>query len=127
MDIVKIVSISVSSIALIILLRKLGGDYAVFASCAINLFITFFSLGILLPVFDYIKQLTQQSQAQKLISVMFKSAGVCLLCTVGAEVCRDSGESSVASKIELAGKCTLIAYSLPLIKEVLAYAQRLLD
>ena len=127
MDITKIVGLAISSLVLIILLRKLNSDYALFASCAVNLFITLFSLGILIPVFDYIKNLTGSESAKRLIAIMFKSAGICLLSTVGAEICRDSGEASVANKIELAGKCTLIAYSLPLIKEVLAYAQRLLD
>ena len=50
------------------------------------------------------------------------TAGIGLLCSAGAEICRDFGEGSLASKIEFAGKCTLLAYCLPLIKTVFEYA-----
>ena len=52
---------------------------------------------------------------------MFKSAGICLLCSVSAEICRDCNEASLASKIEFAGKCTILTYCLPLIKTVFDY------
>ena len=122
MGIVKIIGISLSALMVIILLRKLGNDYAVLASCALNIAITFFSLSILIPVFEYIDTLTDTVGTGNLCTVMFKSTGVCLLCSTASEICRDSGEGSLSQRIELAGKCTLCAFSLPLIKQVFDYA-----
>ncbi len=127
MDIVKLISIAISCLMIIILLKRLGNDYALFASCIVNVSITVFSLGILIPVFDFINSLSIESRYRGLCEIMFKSAGICILCTVGAEICSDSGESSIASKIILAGKCTLIAYSLPLIEEVFGYAKKFME
>ena len=122
MGIVKIVFLSLSCLIIIILLRKLNNDYAVLTSCLINISITVLSFGFLLPVFAYIQKLTNQGSYSELFTVLFKSTGICLLCSVASEISRDCGEQSLALKIELAGKCTLIAYALPLIREVLEYA-----
>lgn len=122
MDVTKIVSICLSSLIIIQLLKKLNADYALYTSLIINLSVTFFSFGILLPVFNYINELSLTTDFENFINILFKSAGICLLCTFAAEICRDSGEGTLAERIELTGKCTLIAYSLPLIKEVFGYA-----
>lgn len=123
MDIVKIVSCALSCLILIVLLRRINNDYALLAGCVINIGITVFSLVILVPVFDYIKSMTFSGAASSLCEIMFKSAGVCMLCTIGAEICSDAGEAYLSSRIEFAGKCTLLAYCLPLIKKVFEYAK----
>lgn len=35
-------------------------------------------------------------------AVLFKAVGICLLTQLAGDVCRDSGESSIGSKTELA-------------------------
>ena len=122
MDIVKIVSIALSCSILLILLRKINNDYAVLASCIINIFISIFSLAILMPVFTYIKDLSENNGYSNLCEIMFKSAGICLLCSFASDICKDAGEALLSSKIEFAGKCTLLTMCLPLIKKVFEYA-----
>lgn len=107
---------------MIILLRRVNSDYAIYVSAAAGIFICLFSLGIIMPVFDYAKTLCSSHETGKLCTIMFKSAGICLLCSVSADICRDCNESSLASKIEFAGKCTILAYCLPLIRTVFEYA-----
>lgn len=123
MDITKIVSVSICALFIIILTKKINSDHAFLISCIINTSVCMFSFGILVPVFDYIKELGKVGDTSDLYTVMFKSAGICLLCSVASELCRDAGESSLASGIEFAGKCTLLTYSLPLIKTVFGYAK----
>ena len=122
MNITKIVLLAIFCLFIIILIKRVNSDYAVYISATVGIFIFLFALGLLTPVFDYAKKLCETKEAGKLCTIMFKSAGICLLCSIGAEICRDFGESSLASKIEFAGKCTLLAYCLPLIKTVFEYA-----
>lgn len=118
MDITKIVSIALSSLIIIMLLRKMNNDYASAASVVLNISICVFSFGILVPVFDFLKSLGKDTALGDIYSLMFKSSGICLLCSLAAELCRDCGEGSLGTKIEFAGKCTLITFSLPLIQKV---------
>lgn len=122
MDIVKIISISLCCLIILILLRKLNNDYAILASCVINVFISIFSLSVLMPVFDYINSFSDSRNFSHFYTIMFKAAGISLLCTFASEICKDAGESLLSSRIEFAGKCTLLTMSLPLIKKVFEYA-----
>ena len=122
MDIVKIISISLCCLIILILLRKLNNDYAILASCVINVFISIFSLSVLMPVFDYINSFSDSRNFSNFYTIMFKAAGISLLCTFASEICKDAGESLLSSRIEFAGKCTLLTMSLPLIKKVFEYA-----
>ncbi len=127
MGIVKLILCVISSLIIIILLRKINSEQALLASCILNISITVFSISILIPVFDYIKELTDNSLYKSFFEIMFKSAGVCLLCSFAGELCKDTGEASLGQKIELAGKCTLLTFSLPLIKTVFSYASQLVS
>ena len=60
-------------------------------------------------------------------AVLFKAVGICLLTQLAGDVCRDSGESSIASKIELAGRAAILLTAMPLIQEVLAWAWELMN
>jgi stage III sporulation protein AD len=123
MDITKIVTLSMFSLFVIILTKRFNTDCAFYISCIVSISITVFSLAVIIPVFDYVKELERDIPYSGFSHILFKSAGVCLLCSTAGDMCRDCGESSTASKIELAGKCTLITFSLPLIKTVFEYAK----
>jgi len=122
MDIIKIIYLGLAGLIMLILTRRLSAEYALISSCILCLSITVLSVSILSPVLDYIRTLTQNETYGRLCTLMLKCAGICLLCTFACELCRDCGESALASKLELAGKCTLLAYCLPLLKQVFGYA-----
>ena len=44
-----------------------------------------------------------------------------------AELCRDAGESAIASKLELVGKAEIIILALPLVRELLGLAGGLMS
>ena len=84
-------------------------------------------MGILLPVFDFLKNLGNGSNYPSMCTLIFKSAGICTLTSLASELCRDCSEASLGNKIEFAGKCTLITMSLPVIKKVFENATMLMD
>jgi len=125
MEVSKLIISSLGALILITVLRQLNKEYAVLASCLVSVSLMVCAVGLLSPVFDYIKTLEQNlGESKSFISLMFKCTGVGLLCAFGAEICRDSGESALGAKIELVGKCTMTALCLPLIKTVLGYAEK---
>lgn len=52
------------------------------------------------------------------IIIMFKVTGISAVTTVCAAICRDSGQSGLASKVEIAGRIMIIAAALPVIKHL---------
>lgn len=58
--------------------------------------------------------------------VLFKSLGICFLCQFATDACKDAGQSSLASKVELAGKLMIVTLSLPLIESIINTAANLI-
>ena len=127
MNVIKMVSIAVCILFILVLLRRLNGDYACFVLCFTNVGFTLFSVMLLFPVFDYIKGLCTDGTSGYLAGILFKSCGICLLCSCASSLCRDAGEASLANHVGLCGKCTVTAMSIPLIKTVFDYAKIFLD
>ena len=54
--------------------------------------------------------------------VALKALGIGYITSFAADSCRDAGQSALASKAELAGKCAVWMLSLPLVVSVLKIA-----
>ena len=50
------------------------------------------------------------------ITILLKVLGIALITQFTADMCRDSGESAMASKVEFAGKIIIVGTGLPVIE-----------
>jgi len=53
------------------------------------------------------------------ISTLLKIVGIAYIAEFGAEVCKDAGESAIASKVELAGKVVIIVLAVPILTSLM--------
>ena len=53
------------------------------------------------------------------ISLIFKAAAVCFISQLTSDICRDSGESAIASAAELWGRAAVTFMSLPVLRALL--------
>lgn len=125
MNMVSIAGIGLTALILIILLRQYRPEYAVMASIVTGLLF----VGLILKALDGvigeiggILDATGAGYAQ----VLFKIIGVCFLVQIAADTCRDSGESALAAKIEIAGRVSILILALPLYTRVLEIATELI-
>lgn len=58
--------------------------------------------------------------------ILIKTVGVCIVCQFTSDCCRDSGQSSLASKVELGGKLTILLAAMPLFEKILSAVSGLL-
>ena len=49
------------------------------------------------------------------IKIILKIIGISYVCEFGTQICKDAGESSIASKVELAGKVIIVYLSMPIV------------
>lgn len=110
---------------MVILLRgqKSGFSTGVAATAAVLLFGT--AVSELLPVMREVSEMANGSGVGKWMAVMMKTLGIAVVVQFGADICRDSGETSIASKLEMVGKAEIILLALPLMRELIALAVRL--
>ncbi len=58
------------------------------------------------------------STAAQFLTPLLKITGIAYIAQFSAEICRDAGESAIASRVELAGKTAIALMSFPIVKEV---------
>lgn len=80
-----------------------------------------------IPVLNETRKLIEGTGFEGYLSTLIKALGVTLAVQFSAELCRDAGESAIASKLELVGKAEIIILALPLVRELLGLAGGLMS
>lgn len=76
--------------------------------------------GSLRELLNIFKSLNERSGiAGTLFLPLYKTIGVAMVVQVGAGLCRDAGESALASAVEYAGAVCALLVALPLVQAVL--------
>lgn len=127
MEIIKIIGIGLIALIMIIMVKQYKPEFTVYISILAGVLI----LTFLLPKIEGIIQLLQNVSQKASINNQFlilllKMTGITFLTEFAVSICRDSGESAIASKIELGGKVIIIAMSIPIISSLLEMILKLL-
>ena len=94
---------------------RLGGTVAVVG----------LAVSLVLRVVEYLQGLELSQLPSQYFSVMLRALGVCVLSRICSDVCKDSGETTAAGAVESAAKFALILLSLPILEELISYAESL--
>lgn len=120
MNITQIVAFALVSVFIIVLLKQYKSEYALIASIISSGIIIYFSLSKLETVIDLIQQLINQTGINKeFFEILVKITGIAYLIDFGSNICKDVGESAIASKVEFAGKIIIVTMSLPILTTLL--------
>jgi len=76
-------------------------------------------------IIEFIDELNRKSNT-KFIGILLKITGISILTEYAVSICKDSGESSIANKIDLGGKVIVISISIPVILTSLEELTKLL-
>ena len=79
------------------------------------------------PLLSLLGTLSASSGASQYIEIILKGLGIVILTQISSDICRDSGENTLATNIETVGKLELLLLCIPLIEEILGVAERLLE
>lgn len=120
MDLIKIIGIGFITLILTILLKEYKKDYAVYVILIGGALIIFLSLDTLINIIEFLTSLSSKAQIDNsFISLLLKITGISILSEFAISICKDCGESSIASKIDLGGKIIVISLSIPVIGNAL--------
>ena len=113
---------------LALILGQYRPEFRMLVTAAVTLRLMAMVLEQLSPVLEQLRSTMELTGLTgDYAAILFKAVGICLLTQLAGDVCRDSGESSIASKIELAGRAAILLTAMPLIQEVLAWAWELMN
>lgn len=123
MDILKILAICIISAVLGIVLKQHKQEYSFFISVSAAIMVLSFLFSKLIPAMEEIKLLIDSSGIDtEYFKTALKALFIAYLTEFVANTCRDFGQSSLASKAELAGRASIFIISIPLLSMVLKTA-----
>lgn len=125
MEIIKIIGVGLLTLIISILLKDVKKEFSIYAVIIGTSIILFLSMDVLKEIINFIEGLTKNVNGE-FIKILLKMTGIAILTEYAVSLCKDSGESAIATKIDLGGKIILISLSIPVISSTLEALTQLL-
>ena len=128
MTIFRLVGTAVIAVAALVAVRAYKPELALPVSIAAGLTILAAVLGSVTGIRSFIEgSVSGYGLDHEYVKIILKVLGIAYLAQFAAQLCRDSGEGAVASKVEFAGRILIITASLPAVSAVLELVGSLME
>lgn len=111
--------ITTIAVIIIIVLKKAKSEFVLPLSLLFGIILLRQALNLLREHEMFFKTLLEATSFNEYWKIIVKAFGVSIIIEVLSDFCKEAGENSIASKIELLGKIEIIALSFPLIEKLL--------
>ena len=120
MDLIKIIGVAILICIASIVIKQIKPEFSLIiiiaGSCLILWYILQY-IDTIINVFDNIAKQTNINT--EFLTIILKIVGIGYLIEFAANICVDSGNSSIADKIILIGKLIILTVSMPIISNLL--------
>lgn len=120
MDIIKVIGVGLIALIIIIIVKQYRPEFTMYVSVAAGIIILLLVMDKLSAIIDLLTNLANKTSINnEFIFLLIKITGIAILTEFASSVCKDSGETAIASKVDLGGKVIIIAMSIPIIASLL--------
>lgn len=126
MDIWQIVGLALVVTVIAIVLKQYKSDIALQLTILAGVTIFFLIMGKIKIIIDLLQDLADQANISSYyLLIVLKIVGIAYIAEFGAQICRDAGETALATKVEIAAKVTVLVLAIPIIAAILESLVRL--
>jgi len=126
-DIIQIVGIGFLATILILVIREQKPMFAYLLAAFVGVAIFLGLIGKIDDVISVLEELADRSGIPSVyLKTMLKIIGIAYIAEFGAQIVRDAGLESIASKIEFAGKMLILVMAVPIISVIVETVLNLL-
>ena len=120
MDIVKVIGIGLISLIIIIIVRQYKPEFTLYVSLLAGVLILLFIMDKLDGIIDLLTTLSNKTAINnEFLVLLIKITGIAFLTEFAVSICKDTGESAIANKIDMGGKVIIVSMSIPIISSLL--------
>lgn len=120
MEIVKIIGVGLVALILIIILKQYKPEFTIYVSIIAGAIILLMVMDKLYSIINLLSNISQKTGiGNEFLKIILKITGIAILTEFAVSICKDSGESAIANKIDLGGKIIIISISIPIITALL--------
>ena len=101
------------------ILKTIRPEYATLIGMATGILLLVFSMTPLVEVLNSVISLSENTGFSAYSSLILKTMGIGILGQTTADICRDSGAGTLASKVEFAAKVMILLLCIPVLQTLL--------
>ena len=127
MDIIKIIGIALVAVIIIIILKQYRPEFAIYVSIITGILILLLVTDKLTDIINLLNSIASRSSVNmEFLTLLIKITGIAFLAEFAVSICKDSGETAIANKVEIGSKILIIAMSIPIISALLEIVLKIL-
>ena len=127
-EIITAAGIAVIAAGAAVLLKQYKPEYAFGVSLAAGAAILIFAILKLGSIIDDVEEFVSVSGIDnEHYKIMMRCLGVCIVTKITSETCKDCGQGSISTKIDMAGKIIILVIAMPLFSEILSIVKSLTE
>ena len=127
MDIIKIIGIAFIAVIIIVILKQYRPEFAIYASILAGVLILSLASDTLSGIIDMIQSISSKTNINNdFLIILIKITGIAILTEFAVSICKDAGESAIASKVDVGGKILIISLSIPIINALIETVVKIL-
>ena len=122
MDIYKIVALSIVAVLLITILKSAKkDDFALIVTIITAVILFTLVLLKLESIVSLLESLVQKSGINmEYLTLLLKVTGISYVIELTTNICKDAGNSAIASKVEMLGKISIVVLTIPILTSVIS-------
>ena len=127
MDIVKIIGVGLIALIIIVVIRQYKPEFTMYVSIIAGVIILFLVLDKVTGIITLLTNLSKKTGINsEYLSILLKITGIAILTEFAVSICKDGGETAIASKVDLGGKVIIISMSIPIISALLEIIMKII-
>ena len=120
MDVIKIIGVGLIALIIIIIIKQYRPEFTIYVSIAAGVIILLLIADKLTAIINLLTSLANRTSINnEFLTLLIKITGIAILTEFASSICKDSGETAIASKVDIGGKVIIIALSIPIISSLL--------
>lgn len=126
-EVIKVIGVGLISLIIIIIIKQYKPEFAIYISIIAGVIILFVIMDKLEGIINLLKNISMKSGINTVfLELLLKITGIAFLAEFAINLCKDSGEGAIASKIEIGSKVIIVSMSIPIISSLLEVITKLL-
>lgn len=116
MTVVLVGIVGITAVLLAVQMKGLKGEYGTYIALAAGCVIFFYGISKMKTIFEAMKQIQDFIRMNGVyVSTLLKMTGITYVAEFSAGICKDAGYGAIGNQIEIFGKLSILALSMPIV------------
>ena len=124
MTVVTIAIVGITAVMLAVQMKNINGEYGTYLVMAAGCFIFFYGVSKMESILDAMRRIQEFIRINHVyLNTLIKMTGITYIAEFASGICKDAGYGALGGQIEIFGKLSILAVSMPIVLALLETIQ----